>query len=227
MVTTSSLISDVILEKSKNQEMWTAYDISKEVQKRCLNLNLPVKRHLTIGQEIHTCSQSLSNYTRSVQNIDDHHVAFVYHPINSDPNNYTANKKAQTTLQNTSSAEPQKHALQTNPTVAIMANPNIVKNYSSTINSNKKLYTDSRGSISIPNKMVLFFFKKGDVVSITKKDKFLIIGPKTDKSISNYKVDRNGNIRITSSTLRKGLPGGQSNKYSVALIAGSISITKV
>jgi len=90
------LIVEIVEEKVNADIMFTAFDISKEVQKALVSDNLPFERHThlkgTIHREITSYTQT-NVYQATLVDVGAATQAFLYHPQGEDPNNYVPQQR--------------------------------------------------------------------------------------------------------------------------------------
>jgi len=173
-------------------ESFTAYDVSKEVQNKLAEKNLPFVRHKEMKDDIHNYLNSMINmglYNRSLKVVSLNKQAYVYHPINHD------------------GSYVQLHPDKTSKTK--------VKT-SKTKATDSKLHTpDSRISLTVPVKFVSKLASIGSKVYVYnhKSPNVLFVSEKNSIKenlyvlIAEYTVDCYGSIRITKKNLNMGFLG--------------------
>lgn len=90
----TSLISSVIDSKVLNEELFTAFDVSLEVKSKCAAANLKPLRHGEMKSAIHEYLMyqyvSAGLYNRKIHDVGAPEKAFLYYPLNADPNMYVS-----------------------------------------------------------------------------------------------------------------------------------------
>jgi hypothetical protein len=195
---TLQLVEQVVLEKAQAGEMFTAYDVTKEVRKRVgRSVNVP---HNEVKQEVHNFfanDQMGTDYTRTLGNIPGlQSQPWVYHHTANDPANYGA-----------PSVVPQL------PPVSPGSVPDDAVNQ--TPQGTYKV--DARDTLCVPKSLLVAAglnpgeeaYVSADalaghvVVSKSPPDGTVLT------SLSTYTVDKYGNVRITQHTLANGGIGGK------------------
>ena len=191
-------IEEVIDQKMNNNEMFTAYDVSLDIQK-----NHGIKeRHNNMKHYIHdVMNEHLDNYMpykKSVVTINGKGSAFLYCHMNSDPNTYTP----------VVVAVPQ-------PTGAIASAPAQTSTAVVSSNHAKKtstVKTNSRDRLIIPKSSLesIGLVPKGIAVVYADPnlDAIIISSKKVtpDSSwtlLNKYIVDKSGNIMISENVMKK------------------------
>jgi bifunctional DNA-binding transcriptional regulator/antitoxin component of YhaV-PrlF toxin-antitoxin module len=206
-----ALAKEVVHEKVTSNKLFTAFEISLEVQEKARQQGVSVERHRDMKSEIHEAIAVYSvinggTYDRTLMDVGapGNVSAWVYHPENVDP------YKEYKPLDRTPFDNPQMIPT-AQPVVTATAIPVKLPDGAHKI--------DSQGRICFPVEMVkslnltpedtcmVTFGTKGQV-SI-KKD-----APADPASNTPYSVDVYGNVRVSRFTLRKaGLEGVELFKF--------------
>ncbi len=86
---TMTVIQDVIAEKTGNDEMFTAFDVSRAVQSRGIK-----ERHRNMKRDIHSQMSGFDGYNRTSVDIPGKGTAFLYHPDYADVESYDPDASA-------------------------------------------------------------------------------------------------------------------------------------
>jgi len=207
---TLDLIKSVVDEKVNRDEMFTAFDVSVEVQERAKTAGIPTERHREMKRFIHdeiTVYLSSGLYEKTLKDVGAPEKAFVYFPVNGDPDNYQPRDRGNKTPA---------------PTMALPASipmPQVV-----TAPGDKVLSPDARGSVSVPRGMTraLNFASGEEVVVVADQHNgqpCLVISRMVDKDanqaiLTQYTVNPNRNLRVTVKALRKLPPGTQVRAFA-------------
>ena len=204
-------IEDVVTEFLGSNRLFTAFEVSLEVQKRQKDNCEAIERHRHMKREIHTLLQAqmaaglytCANHVVGTENGQPLY-AILYYPVGTDPNSYLPLDRRDSV----------KHApldgisplAQVAVVQIVPATPSLslVDNSQSSDGGRK---TDARGVICVPStllraagfqpKDIAYVIVRqegnGEVVVLTKRPS---ITP-----IANYTVDYSNNVRITRATL--------------------------
>lgn len=183
-------IQQVALDKVTNNEMFTAFDVSRAVQ----NMGNR-ERHMNMKEHVHDVFQTgqMTGYSRTLVAVEPGKPdAYVYHPISADPTQYKPNHQPLP-----SSLTPQSF-YQGASTPAAPSTPSLT---SVSFSPPKRLkhQPDARGAISIPASLITKIgAKPGDQLDVNKDGKTLVIA--TSGSGRKYTVNTSSNIRIKRQT---------------------------
>lgn len=188
--TSISLIKEIIdLRFIGLKRMFTAFQVSLEVQEAAKENGVPVERHSEMREFIHKEIQSAidsSQWQREKWDVGASEKAFLYYPIDADPNEYVPLSRQHANVEEIVNVEQ--------PPLQI-----------STI---KGRCRDHRGYLTIPAVLLKACgFHPQDTVPVYQKAGFgwMVVGKsKTDESgvlCSEYTVDHSGNIRISLAVL--------------------------
>jgi hypothetical protein len=189
----AAIIRQVITEKVDSDIMFTAFDVSREVQIRLQAAGLSFVRHSNMKEVVHEEMQGYMQqgvYQRQLVDVGAPVQAFVYYPAGADPLQYVSGNIVHISAP------------------AIVPVPAVTD---STDDGNQGRSPDARGTLAVPAVLVRAAgMMPGDkcyVYADTDKTgtPFLIItGMATGKSLAEYTVDAYNNVRITQKQLDAG-----------------------
>ena len=192
-----NLIEDVVNEYTKDEKMFTAFDVTKEVRVRTKDRVF----HDEVKKEVHKMfhNGALPGYNRSLANLANANPQpWVYHPQSVDVSKYNGSPVNDTSTV----ADPG-----TTPISSISSFAG-----SGTNDNDDKVYKlDTTDRLCVPNKLVRqLSLKTGDTIYVYYANVKLTL--KKDGSdgnfVTSYQVDKDDNVRITAGTLCKcGLAG--------------------
>jgi len=219
---TQSVIDSIVDNKVQSGELFTAFDVSLEVQsdlKSSGTFDSDIHRHRSIKNDVHkSIDRYLKNaqYNRKLCDVGAPTDAFVYFPQGFDPLTYVALSRNDTPV-------PDPFVIITAPAVAsnTLAYPGVI----TSANVDKVIAIgsdggsddagdgrkpDARGTVCVPNYLLRNAgFSPLDVVAVfSGKDDLgndcLVIGkqvqvPSGVTPLTHYTVDSNCNVRITNS----------------------------
>jgi len=210
-----SVIEAVVNDKVQAGEMFTAYDVTKEVRNRGHR-----ERHNNMKTVVHDYyGRGLmgSDYTRTLIPIQGAPVpAFLYHRYTDDPTTYNPSQPRAASsnpaavgaavgnfyAQGKADPDDDDDGSAANPTSASLSPPSSLPQLSTGTVKNGVRKPDARGTVCIPAKHLRACgFKPKDTVFVWTKDgKTLAVQkPATSggKPLAKYTVDENNNVRIT------------------------------
>ena len=209
-----ALIVEVVQEwDAENRPKFTAYDVSKEVQKRAKDKGLPFVRHAVIGagdgSPVHDAlmpSLQSGKYERVQINVGAPIMPWLYFLSGTDP-------------------MPQKKD----------AKPAAVATVAKPVDSNSNDATMGTDRLNVPSFLVRAVgFVGGDTVYVADADPngkiqkpcLLLMKDKPDNPLAEYKVSNDSRIRITPAIIKlAGLPSDEGTKYEVDGDNGTIIVT--
>lgn len=227
---TQTLIADEVRERVDNDEMFTAFDISLAVQQTAKDRGEAVARHRDMKQTIHDEMDAYMQhgvYNRTLRDVGAPSHAYIYHPVNEDPNDYVPMQRKdrnQTQSQASVSVPPQPSptvATVTTTTTTATASRNAAPKSPSDCASLGR-HTDNRGTLTIPAILMLaanfrphdkaVFYNdtdnNGDVVGVIAHQT-----PPNKDALTEYTVDRDANVRVTAHQLNQAGIGGDGLAY--------------
>lgn len=183
-----NLIHEVIDQKVENNEMFTAFDISKQVQTLQKERNLPFERHSLMKDDIHQVMKHWlsEHYEKTTIDVGEHIRPILYYPQNADPTTYVNQNHIDVVQVNVPVQQPQL----------------AVTNY----------HPDARGTLCVPAELVRgVLFNVGETVyTMAGNDghgraivEIVRQIPAGQESLAAYTVDDYSNIRVTRPTLIK------------------------
>lgn len=242
MTIASSVVEDVVNEKTQAGEMFTAFDITTEIRNRSHRVKHDEVRDLV--HDYYTRGGLGIDYTRTTISVASNNQQqfvhpWLYHRLVDNPLNYQQNKLP-AIFKNTQANNPPVVQQQNQP-ITIPSNL-LSSNSSNSSNSpilNKKSCranpaglckarnVDARGTLSVPANVLkkigfqagqkVYAVAVGNGVSITPNQ------PAQSTVFKKYTVDCHGQVRITQALLRRaGIPG---NKYDVDSQSDKVVLT--
>ena len=204
------LIAEVVAAKTTNGEMFTAYDVSKEVQDKAKAAQLPFVRHNHMKGTVHdTVAPHVDSgdYEKDQQHdVGATTPAILYYPAGSDPNDYVSTHAA-------AAPAPSSGA----PASSVAASLGVVQPDPDTDDDDEddddsddgdgsttaqNIPPDQRGRVCAPNSMThALGWKQGDTIHVdvgTFRKKPCLILSKTPRgtNVVDYTVDKNDNVRV-------------------------------
>jgi hypothetical protein len=245
----ADLVREVVTDKVNSNVMFTAWEVTLEVQKRAKAQGIPTERHRDLKNTIHAeVEQYVQNgvYEKTLHDVGAPIPAFVYHPTGTDVNTYVP-----LTRNDPAAVTPAPAPVRTMgvgkvvtpvPSISSVASPTTPTTTTTTSNPNRGNTTnripDGRGTVSVPNALVRKVgFHTGDVAYVVSESNAsgvptLVIGkqPKAGCPMKgNYTVDHGDNIRITYGQLVAcGLTDkpAQQDTYDFTTAGNNIVVTK-
>ncbi len=203
---TLQVTEQVILEKAQKAELFTAYDVTREVRRRVgRGTNVP---HNDVKQEVHNFfanGQMGTDYTRTLANLNlpsGTDQPWIYHPNTADPTNYSNVTVVQT------------H----NGVNAVTA---VVKNDGGddgvNLTSDGTYKVDARDTLCLPKALLQDAgLIPGDTANVAADALQGVVAvmkavpdPSVYTALSTYTVDKYGNVRVTQHTLQRAGCGGK------------------
>jgi hypothetical protein len=234
--TSQPVIREVASEFIVDQLMFTAYEVSKEVQKRLSERELPFERHFNMREYVH---QTLRQYIQSGQYRKKQHdvgadiPADLYYPVGADPNQYVPmSRGARPTVQGAATAEQTPPT--TTRTVHVPVTGTVSVSGASTQATDAARRGDARGTLAVPSPMLraigfnhretAYVFNRTDSMGHSE---IVVVKtlPENQPALSEYTVDDGGNVRITAATLQEGgLTVGTDALYSFTQGPGEVVV---
>lgn len=211
---TQKAIEDIVITKVNAQDMFTAWDITVESRSQGIQA-----QHHEIKLVVHGFFDSGSmgtDYKRVLHDVGAQVQPWLYYPKSANPKDY-----------NTPANFPPKKAVQSGPSISIglpqSLSPNVAK-------------ADKRGTVCIPKTAIKNAgLNPGDtayVYPVPNNNRLIVVKDPADAGGSQnfkhriYRVDCNGNIRLTKKSLiLANIPvGSKGQQYSVLQQGKTISI---
>lgn len=221
---TLSVIEDVVNNKTSNNELFTAFDVTLAVQKRLKQqqaFDQNQHRHRHIKDDVHQIVDSYVNngaYARNLQNVGAPSDAYVYYPVGGDPSSYVPLSRNDTPVTATSS---NPFVIPVTP-VALPA-PVLVGNTQDVIpDSIDGRTADARGTLCVPNVYIKHIGLHQYETAIVCVDEIngkacLVVSKDVPQGKTNsavYTVDEYCNVRVNKSVLDyAGLASAASYKF--------------
>ena len=215
-------INDVVTDFVNDGRLFSAFEVSLEVQKRQTAVGESPERHRHMKREIHGSLQqylSTSLYDCVNQKVGDDDgkalYALLYYPAGADPNSYLPLDRKDSTKP-TSPAQPAtatSPALPTTatspalPATASVPSLSLTSNGNGGDNKDSGRKTDARGVICVPNYLLRAAgFQHKDIAYVVAsqengKDVIRLTKRATTTPLAQYTVDSYSNVRITRATL--------------------------
>ena len=233
-----TVIEAVVNDKVQAGEMFTAYDVTKEVRNRGHR-----ERHNNMKQVVHDYyGRGLmgSDYTRTLIPIQGAPVpAFLYHRYTDDPTSYNPSQprpavsnpaavgKAVGSFYAQGKADPNVDDDDGTSSASLAPPSSLPQLAVGTGKPNGCRKPDARGTVCIPaTHLRACGFKPKDTVFVWTKDgKTLAVQKPTSgggKPLAKYTVDENNNVRITKTPL--GTIASPSSGYTFADSAGEVLV---
>lgn len=217
---TQNLIAEVVEEKVDNDEMFTAFEVSLEVQTRAKSRGETVERHGAMKDIIHQeMDRFLQHgvYEKALRDVGAPSQAFVYHPDGEDPSNYQPMARRGGGRKPAPDPHPAAPAVATAPA---QTDKNLVPK-SATACASLGRHTDARGTLTIPAILMLGAnFRPHDKVVFYNDDdngdNVAVIAHQTPPgvdSLTEYTVDKDANVRVTATQLEDAGIGGSGLTY--------------
>ena len=209
-------IQDVTTDWVNDGRMFTAFEVSLEVQKRVRAEGGQPERHRHMKTAIHQeMDQYLQTglYGQNLQDVGAPDPAFVYHPPGEDPANYTplSRKDDQQKPTPATPAQPQPVAASSTPNIGLAAVDDD-DDGDQTDSVGRK--PDQRGTLTVPNYMLRAAgFQPKDVAYVTRRndsgtDVLVLSKRATTQPVTTYTVDYASNVRVTAKVLGECNIGG-------------------
>ena len=224
--TNQELIEEVVSERVENEELFTAYDISREVQNRARNNGTPFERHRDMKNYIHNVMQDYLGveYVKTLHRIGDNN-AIVYHPPHRQAAEYVSGidepaKEGFATygpavVAAVQENRPPQHVFNAQQVADVVSSWKIANQSDKIINLVRNYGVDGRGSLIVPAKIVreAGFQPKQKVYVGRQFHSLHIVDEDFIGSDASYTVDDYGNIRITAGVVK--LIGDGSYNFKV------------
>lgn len=209
------LIEEVVNKWTGERRMFTAYVVSKEVQRLGKERNIETMRHAHMGQAVHLAlSGALGSgeYERSLQDVGAPEMAFVFHPRGTDSSHYPPIDLSKPPIESAPVADTL-----TAPVAATPAAPAAPAAPAPAATSSDNTASLAKDRLNVPTFLSKAAgFNAGDTVYVTDKDPTGVIQPpcllllkeSPPEPLTDYRVAADGRIRITPATLKiAGLDG--------------------
>ena len=224
-----SLLTDTIVQFLDEGRMFTAYDVTVETRTR-ENLRL---RHSEVKNEIHQI-QSLMDavefghdgngatikWNKTQTDVGNGNWAFVYHPSHVDPNNYRSSASV-------SPAAASVAAPATQSSSPVISDADDSKD-SGGKNDDGSYQTDYRNRLLVPTHFIRSIDGKptNDIYLVCGASSLEIFSqsPASATGVTTQKIERNGDIRISSSTLKSA--GMTGSKFVIESLSDRIKISE-
>lgn len=228
--TSRELISEVVRDWTSQELLFTAYDVSKAVQRLQKDRSLPFERHIHMKQDVHNevTHYLASNYRSRIQSIGTPVPPWIYYPEGSDSNVYVLHITAKNGGGPCNASGDAVDTITTPQPVANPANSAAVTAATNSITSINIVPTlpegarrgDARGSLVVassllrdagfaPKDQAWIFSIVHDNKPALRISKFQ--NPNDPDPLTNYTVDYHNNVRITETILETaGLTVGQN-----------------
>ncbi len=220
---TQNLIAEVVNSKVDKDEMFTAFEVSLEVQQRAKGRGEAVERHgemkETIHQELDRFLQT-GVFQRELRDVGAPSTAYVYYPDGEDPTNYQPMARRGDSRK---PAAPSTAVTTGSPAVAVataQTDKNMVPKLATDCASLGR-HTDARGTLTIPAILMLAAnFRPHDKVVFYSDDdngtEVAVISHQTPPGVdplTEYTVDKDANVRVTATQLEDAGLGGLDLTY--------------
>jgi hypothetical protein len=215
--TTLQLTEQVILEKAQSGELFTAYDVTKEVRRRVgRGTNIP---HNDVKQEVHTffaTGQMGTDYTRTLANLPGvNPQPWIYHRTTDDPNTYGGNLLPAPVVIAGAGRDDT-----TDDGVNVTADGVNATDDGVNVTADGVYKVDARETLCLPKSLLQDAgLVSGDTAQVYANPLAgtLIVAKQSDNllytpTLSTYKVDMYGNVRVTQHTLQRAGCGGKEYK---------------
>ena len=210
-----ALIDEVVNEFANGTRMFTAYEVSKEVQTRSKDAGLPVVRHLHMKEVIHAqlmnqLTVNNGSYQRQLKDVGAPTPAWVYYPDGGDPSGYTPMDRDDTDAADPVAADPvAADPVAADPAAVVdpvtLASVPVAAASADPVDPNTRTQ-DATGRLHVPNfVMRAAGFSPDDTVYVYEgtgdKPSMVLSKDKKDNSLTDYKVDGDGRVRISNAML--------------------------
>jgi hypothetical protein len=220
---TLNLIDDAVAQKTRDREMFTAFDISLAVQENLKSQNQfdhNQHRHRHLKNDIHrslNTAVASGAYSQSLQDVGAGTPAFVYYPAGGNPSSYVPLKRTDAPKAALTANASGPHSINVPMTSVIAVAALVNDNDGDGLDVDRK--PDARGTICVPSFLLRSVgFNPGDmayaVAGKDSKGNYLIVGPPNTDSVTTYTVDHSCNVRVTKSTLDYAGLNGQSYDFA-------------
>lgn len=215
---TMNRIAEVVDEWILDEKMFTAYEVSREVQRRERSVGRPITRHRDMRNDIH---QELDkyiypqgDYEKTLVQVTPSEKALLFHLPEDDPDAY---QNSIIDVKGSTPTTPQPSTTTTPTTVAVAPTS---KTNTSPLKGNT---VDARGSLTMPAKLLRRIgLRPGDTAEVNATmgggKNSLVVRPQTggpgyQKPVTSYTVNKSNNFRVTAKTLKKAQLNGP--RYNV------------
>jgi hypothetical protein len=191
------LINEIVSAKVDNDVMFTAFDVSREVQARQEEDGVPMERHRNMKNTIHGEMQQYVDsglFEKMLCDVGAPNPAFVYYPAGMDPQTYVPQHRAAAT-----NHQPPVVQQRSTLAAAIAGSPTGQNGHRGDARGTLAVPCDTIRSVGIQNGETVYVsegVQNGEEVLVLDKDY-----PANGNVLASYTVDRYGNVRITHSTL--------------------------
>lgn len=203
--TTQNVIAEVVEEFTDEDQLFTAFDVSKKAQQSLKDsgqFDFASHRHRAIKNDVHRqCEAVVSNglYEKELTDVGAPTKAFLYYPEGADPSSYVAQTRndAAPTKQIPTSAGPT-----TQPATAVADTDDDGDERDTGGRSG-----DKRGTLCVPAHLLRAAgFAANDVAYVSLDQNTIVLSkqvPAGKSELTHYTVDHNTNVRITKPTLER------------------------
>jgi len=209
---TQQVIEEVVEEQLSDESVFTALNISREVQKRGIR-----ERHCNMRDHIHNSIGNLNVYhVKTLVNMKDGNQVFVYHMPCDDPIDFLDNI---TVGKNNSNPASSQGSTQTSAKTPAQAASPASTQASGTVSP------DNRGRVCISaSDLRSIGLEPGDKVSVSSHPSVDLVKVSSYSSGSGklYVVDRSGNVRIARRVLDSA--GIADANVTVSVIGNNIAV---
>lgn len=208
---TRSVIDSIISSKVNSNELFTAFDISIQVQNYLKNqgsFDGSEHRHQFLRNDVHQeISKHLASgaYDRQLRDVGAPTNAFVYFPVGADPSTYVPLKRKDAPVVSANPFVIDTSAKVSTPVANLTVTP------APDVDDGDGRKPDARGTVCVPNHLLRSAgFNPGDTAFVVaanqnwngNPEKCLVLTktlPIGATSLTKYTVDTNCNVRITQS----------------------------
>jgi len=217
--TNESRIQTVVNQKVDADELFTAWDVSLEVQKWAKQAGEQPERHRQMKSVIHHAMEqfvSSNVYQQTLQDVGAPAQAIVYHPFGVDPTNYQPRERND---RNVNAMTPQT----TNTATVTSATVDNSNDNDNDLSNNSGRHGDKRGTLTVPCYLLRAAgFNPRDTAYIYNEvddngSNVLVVSRNLSSgrtAIGTYTVDDHTNVRVTSFQLdASGVREDESTTY--------------
>jgi hypothetical protein len=211
----ADVVREVVSEFVDDDRLFTAFDVSKEVQKRLTDRNLPFERHRhlkgTIHQELEQFTQT-GVYERQLHDVGAPTQAFLYFPPNTDPNDYVPQDRPQKAVQTTTAPVGTPHPATNKLTLATDDDDDEGDE------KDTGRTPDNRGTLGVPGYILTAAgFSDGETAYVESSNDngtpILTLVKRATNPLTSYTVLPGDRVRINAGTLAQCGIGGANNGY--------------
>ena len=233
-----TIISQVVQRRTAHSDLFTALDISRDVQREAKQQNMSFVRHNHLKNDIHNTMASFMGsgaYTRTLCDIGVDVPVFVYHPVTRVVSDYPAYKGMPVPMSvptNTSSNWADDD--DDNDLGSSDSRDDISSNLRNDRNVTKGRFADLRGTLTVPASLVsqigIQAFDQVAVYSDTRNNESIVVvtpqAPTSKPTLTTYTVDKDRNVRVTQAQLAHIGLGSPGDQYDFDTDGSQILISK-